>query len=390
MGDFTFYEFFCGGGMARAGLGPHWTCLFANDFDAKKGASYVRNWGAQDLALKDVGALEAQELPGQAHLAWASFPCQDLSLAGMGAGLGGERSSAFWPFWRLVRQLRREGRAPPLIVLENVCGALTSHRGADFRALCVALSEAQYRFGAVVVDAIEFVPQSRPRLFLIAAATLLSIPGGLLDDHGCAKWHPAALREAQAGLSLEAKRAWAWWRLPEPRRRNVGLIDLIEDEPNGVSWRTPAQIERLLSLMSEVNLEKVDAARKANRRLVGAVYRRTRRDREGGKLQRAEVRFDDIAGCLRTPAGGSSRQSLIIVEGNRLRSRLLSAREAARLMGLPDAYHLPPRYNDAYHLVGDGVVVPVVRHLAEHILEPILRANVAAPVAWPPRRARRA
>jgi DNA (cytosine-5)-methyltransferase 1 len=46
-------------------------------------------------------------------------------------------------------------------------------------------------------------------------------------------------------------------------------------------------------------------------------------------------------------------------------------------MGLPDGYVLPERYNDAYHLVGDGVAPPVVRHLAEHILEPILRARPA-------------
>jgi DNA (cytosine-5)-methyltransferase 1 len=390
MGGFTFYEFFCGGGMARAGLGPHWTCLFANDFDAKKAASYARNWGAGDLALKDVAAVEARELPGQADLAWASFPCQDLSLAGMGAGLAGERSGAFWPFWRLVRQLRGEGRAPSLIVLENVCGALTSHGGADFRALCATLNEAQYNFGALVVDAVEFVPQSRPRLFLIAAAASLRIASDLIADGACVKWHPAALCEAQMGLSLEAKRAWLWWRLPEPPPRNAGLIDLIEDAPNSVSWRTPAETDRLLSLMSEVNLEKVSAARSAKRRLVGAIYRRTRRDRDGGRVQRAEVRFDDIAGCLRTPAGGSSRQSLVIVEGERVLSRLLSAREAARLMGLPDSYELPERYNDAYHLVGDGVVVPVVRHLSEHIFEPILRANFASVEILPTQRARRA
>ena len=39
-----FYEFFAGGGMVRAGLGPGWSCLFANDIDPKKAASYARNW----------------------------------------------------------------------------------------------------------------------------------------------------------------------------------------------------------------------------------------------------------------------------------------------------------------------------------------------------------
>ena len=99
--------------MARSGLGPRWNCLFANDFDAKKADSYARNWGAGALVVKDVRAIEAAEIHGRAALAWASFPCQDLSLAGMGAGLDSGRSSAFWPFWRLMRQLREQDRAPP-------------------------------------------------------------------------------------------------------------------------------------------------------------------------------------------------------------------------------------------------------------------------------------
>ena len=41
----SYYEFFAGGGMARAGLGPEWSCLFANDVDVKKGATYKANWG---------------------------------------------------------------------------------------------------------------------------------------------------------------------------------------------------------------------------------------------------------------------------------------------------------------------------------------------------------
>ena len=99
------------------------------------------------------------------------------------------------------------------------------------------------------------------------------------------------------------------------------------------------------------------------RRTVGTIYRRTRPDEQGTKRQRAEVRFDEIAGCLRTPAGGSSRQTILVVEGRKVRSRLLSTREAARLMGLSDDYRLPERYNEAYHVCGDGVCVPVVRHL---------------------------
>jgi DNA (cytosine-5)-methyltransferase 1 len=88
----TFYEFFAGGGMARAGLGDHWKCLFANDIDEKKCGTYAANWGGSHLKVGDVAALTTADLPGRADLAWASFPCQDLSLAGAGAGLKGDRS----------------------------------------------------------------------------------------------------------------------------------------------------------------------------------------------------------------------------------------------------------------------------------------------------------
>src|SRR5690348_1330207 len=120
-----FYEFFAGGGMARAGLGDAWECVFANDIDEKKTASYTANWGNDHLKIGDVAALTTADLPGRADLAWASFPCQDLSLAGAYAGLKGERSGTFWPFWELMKALAEEDRAPSIIVLENVCGALT-------------------------------------------------------------------------------------------------------------------------------------------------------------------------------------------------------------------------------------------------------------------------
>lgn len=149
---------------------------------------------------------------------------------------------------------------------------------------------------------------------------------------------------------------------------------MIEDDPVGVEWHTQSETAKLLRMMSDINSEKVSEAKGAGRRMVGAVYKRTRRDDVGRKVQRAEIRFDDIAGCLRTPAGGSSRQVIVIVEGKSVRSRLISPRETARLMGLPDSYRLPTNYNEAYHLTGDGVAVPVVRHLARYILEPLVSA----------------
>lgn len=368
----AFYEFFAGAGMARAGLGDRWLCLFANDFDQKKAATYRLNWGEDNFVCSDVREVKTTDLARPADLSWASFPCQDLSLAGGGAGLKGERSGTFWPFWDLMTALVAEGRAPSMIVLENVCGTLTSHSGKDFTAICRALSDGGYRFGALIVDAVLFVPQSRPRLFIIAIRRDVDMPATLTGDAAGGDFHPRRLRSAYRRLPKALQDDWIWWRFDPPPLRDTGFAALVEDEPIGVAWHTPEETRALLAMMSDLNLKKVRAAEQKGRRVVGTIYKRTRRDEVGRRVQRAEVRFDDIAGCLRTPAGGSSRQVVLVVHGRKVRSRLISSRETARLVGLPEEYVLPDNYNEAYHLTGDGVVVPVVRFLAARIFEPIL------------------
>jgi DNA (cytosine-5)-methyltransferase 1 len=378
----SFYEFFAGGGMARAGLGTDWTCLFANDFDAKKGKTYRDNYPDENvLRVGDVRTIKAIDLPEQADLIWGSFPCQDLSLAGGGAGLKGERSGTFYPFWDIVKGLVAEGRGPKLVALENVLGTLTSHSGRDFEAICRTFTDAGYWYGALVINASLFVPQSRPRLFIVGVRADIEIDPILLTPEPVAPFHTAALQRAFARVSKAAQRKMIWWNVPAPARRNSTFAELIEENPASVSWHSDDERDRLIEKMSSVNKAKLEAAKRAGRRMVGCVYKRTRVDERGVKVQRAEVRFDDVAGCLRTPAGGSSRQVIIVVDGKRVRSRLISSKETARLMGLDEDYILPDNYNEAYHLTGDGVAVHVVRHLAEQLFEPLLGLKEATRIA---------
>ena len=144
---------------------------------------------------------------------------------------------------------------------------------------------------------------------------------------------------------------------------------LIDEEPEGVNWHSASETKRLLGMMSEVNRAKVDCVMSTGEARVGFLYKRMR---EG--QQRSEVRFDGIAGCLRTPGGGSSRQTIVVVEGKKIRSRLLSPREAARLMGLLDTFKLPGTYNEAYKAMGDGVAATVVTALGEQLLLPLVQA----------------
>lgn len=368
MSTFTYYDFFAGVGLAELGLDSNsWSCVWSNDIDPKKFAIYAQNFDADNYHLGDIAEVSSNMIPASADMAWASFPCQDLSLAGWRRGLDARRSGTFWAFHRIMSELHQQNLRPPLIVIENVMGLLY---GTNFSGLCEALSELDMQFGAVVIDAKHFVPQSRPRVFVVAVDNAIDVSSLVSDMPTSRTWTPRPVINAWSSISPRSRESWRWWQLPQVFERVQAVSELIENEPTQVVWHTQQETEKLLSLMSTVNLEKVEQAQRRGNRRVGFLYKRTRSDG-----QRAEVRFDGIAGCLRTTYGGSSRQTVMIVEGGSVRSRLLSPREAARLMGVPDEFNLNGRYNETYRAMGDGVAVPAVAWLSEQLLIPLANTS---------------
>lgn len=385
---FRYYEFFAGAGMARAGLGDGWQCLFANDCDDLKQTSYADNWAGEAIDKRDVALVRADDLEGLADLAWASFPCQDLSQAGAKMGIGesgGEdvtRSGAVWPFLDIIRDLGDEGRHPVLLAIENVVGLLNANGGADFRTLCAALGNVGYRFGAVVADASYFVPQSRPRVFMIAARREVPLPSALHGELPKDPWHTQILLRARASLPAAEAANWVWWAPGDPpASKEVKLTDII-DVSNDVDWNTAEETNRLIGMMAKPQLDRLAAAKAADRMMIGSLYLRMRPNGKGGNVQRAEIAFGDTLGCLRTPKGGASRPRIVVVDGDRVRTRLVTTREAASLMGLDEDFKLPETYEDCFRLIGDGVVPAVVRFLANRLLEP-LASHARAIVTWP-------
>lgn len=360
-----FLEFFAGGGMARQGLSGLFDCAFANDFDPMKCSTYRSNFPDDAINEGDIWDLDASALPA-ASLAWASFPCQDLSLAGERRGLNAPRSGAFWGFWNVIEKLG--DRAPRTLTIENVAGLLSSHNGRDFSALITQLADAGYRVGAMLIDAAMFSPQSRQRLFIVAHKGKLT--PSLVADQPDAIYHPAALCSAVDALPDQTRLAWVWWRLPYPPKRNADLAALLDRNPPDSAWRSDADATKLLAQMAPLHRQRVEAALAEGKWRAGAVFRRIREEKDG-RVQRAEIRYDGMAGCLRTPAGGSSKQLLLITESGRARLRPLLAKEAARLMGCDETYRLPDGETAALKVLGDGVSVPVVRWLGQHLLAPL-------------------
>lgn len=346
-------DFFAGSGLVSHALAPYFKEAWANDICPKKAAVFKANHADAPFALSSITCVNGKSLP-PAFLSWASFPCQDLSLAGNGKGIRAERSGLVWEWLRVMDEMSER---PPLLAVENVVGLVSANGGANYRQLHEALTKRGYKVGAVLLDAIHWLPHSRPRIFVIALDARGILPHQCVTDRPT--WaQPSSIQKAAAGL-----KGWVWWKLPEPGERSLRLSDIVD-------FSLPCHDVS----MSRKNLAMIPAAHLRKLQSCGLLavpgYKRIR-----NKRQVLELRFDDAAGCLRTPAGGSSRQYLVIRHKAEWRTRVLSPREAARLMGAPESYHLPGSLNDGYKAMGDAVAVPVADFLAKHLLSPLAEAQ---------------
>lgn len=353
------HEFFAGSGLVAYGLQGMFAPVWANDISEQKAAVYEANFGIEHFELGDIKEIRGWNLPF-AHLSWASFPCQDLSLAGSLGGIHASRSGLVWEWLRILDEMDRK---PKILLLENVVGLLSANDGNDYRVLHAALVERGFDCGAIVVNASHFVPQSRPRVFVIAVQHTNTIPSELVGSGPCWLHNKAAI---ELGHSLPG---WIWWKAEKPPRRNEVLKGIVEDT-------APFDKDNVLSLVPEHHKAMLDG----HDTVYATGYRRTRNGQ-----QQLELRFDGIAGCLRTPKGGSSRQYLVIKKDGETHARLLTVREAARLMGVPDSFILPGSYNDGYKAMGDAVAMPVAQFIGERFLTKIAEALYPLTVSGPRR-----
>jgi len=366
----TFCEFFAGIGLVGEGLRPSgWACVYANDLNPRKQELYeALNGRSPHYHLEDVNrtAEVVARIPGRPALATASFPCVDLSLAGHYRGLDGRESSTFFAFAEVLRELG--ARRPPLVLLENVPGFLTSRGGRDFVTAAETLAGLGYRLDALVLDARHFTPQSRRRVFVVGAAE--EVPVAARPAPGPGPVRPSTLVKVLTTLRLPT--GWLNLDLPDPPERGLRLEDVI-DLDDAQEWWNTTEVERHYRMMSGEHRRQVDALRRGLFPRVGTAFRRVRRDG-----QRAEVRFDGLAGCLRTPRGGSGKQIVVAVDAGRLRMRWMSPREYARLQGAPD-FPLAGGRNQQLFGFGDAVCVPAIRWVDRHMLTPLYESAGAAP-----------
>lgn len=362
-------EFFAGVGLVRCGLEQAGIeVVWANDIEPTKLAVYAANFDASHYRLDDVRNIKGGDIP-TVDLAAASFPCVDLSLAGNRRGLSGEQSGLFYEFTRILGEM--QPRLPPVVLVENVASFVSSHRGEDLRAAVSNLNSLGYVCDLLILDARSFTPQSRPRLFMIGTLGRIAP-----ESHRAAD--PS--RPAPVAAFMQANRDLLLQQLPLPAPPQTGhSIDSIVEQlqRSDQRWWGDERLGNFVQSLSPLQSQRLGRLRTGPRLAWRTAYRRTRFGRAVW-----EIRNDDIAGCLRTARGGSSRQAVVEAGRDAVRVRWMTPREYARLQGAPEDFDFSPVSEaQALYGFGDAVCVPLIRWLAEHALVPSAAALPSAAAA---------
>lgn len=364
-------EFFAGIGLVRQALQPLGVeVVWANDIEKIKRASYAANHDATHFQLGDVREVRGADLPPGIDLATSSFPCVDLSVAGNRVGLLGTQSGMFWEFARVLQEM---GEARPRVVLlENVHGFATSHGGQDLAEALRALHQLGYSCDVFAINARHFVPQSRPRMFVVGVRGELPTDARVgvppVTDARPIWVQRIFARHADLGLHHVPLPA-----LPAGPSDLTGYLD--ELDAADPLWWEPKRLTAFLASLSPLQAARLELLRLGDTTAFRTAYRRTRNG-----VAVWELRADGIAGCLRTTGGGSSKQALVEVGAGSVTVRWMTPREYARLMGAGDYELHASTPNQALAGFGDAVVVDVIRWIGEHYLIPALR-HAAVPQA---------
>ncbi|MGG6265461.1 DNA cytosine methyltransferase [Leptolyngbya sp. AN03gr2] len=368
----TAADFFAGIGLVSFALEKQgWQTSYAVDYSKEKQKIYRAHFGTKPYHLANVQDVRGADIP-PVTLIHASFPCTDVSVAGSRGGINVGESVAFWEFVRILREMLELRKLPPLLMLENVEGLLTSGGGKDLAEILQLLNSIGYTVDLLLIDAAYFVPQSRVRLFVIGSLHNQPL-NSLAQEFALNDSSDARPKKIADFIRANPQIRWSIRNLPMLPERVLQLEDVID---SSAQWWSRDRADYLFSQMFERHQQIIHRMMAADRWSYGTVFRRMRQ-RDGIKQSTAELRTDGLAGCLRTPKGGSARQILVRAGNGQFDVRLINEIESARLMGAED-YILPATLslNEALFGFGDAVCVPAIEWIAKHYLNPMLNEMV--------------
>jgi len=344
-------SFFSGIGGVSEGLSDRWETTWANDNCPSKVAIHQANHNSF-IDSRSIYDVPLKSIP-DGQLLSSTFPCTNTSAAGNRRGLLGIKSSVVY---RYLEILKEKGGADtiPSTFIENPTGLIARNQGNDLRDIVRRFNDLGYAVTTIVVDAKHFVPQSRPRLFVIAIKDSNSyvplysaVKDGLLNDK--AKY-PNPLRrwlKKNSDLNLVIRPTDD---LPE---RTIQLTDVIDLSGGECAPEFTAELIRLMAPKNTALFHKLIQSPSIS---IATVARRGRKDVQGKSFNATELSVSGLAPCQRPYSGGSSRTWVLVAGQGKCKFKVVTPRESARLMGFPDSFQLPQSAKAAYTATGDAVV----------------------------------
>ena len=220
-------------GLERAGMEVVFQC--ENNRDCQK----ILDLHWPNIAgHHDIQSLHGSVLPAEIDLLVGGFPCQDLSVAGARAGLAGERSGLFFEFARLAEEVH-----PQFLLIENVPGLLSSHKGQDMGTVVGTLADLGYGWAYRVLDAQFFgVAQRRHRVFIVGCLGDARGAAEVLFESAGSTGDPPARREPGKGItgSLTGGAKSSSCGNPDDNRAQGALAFHVTQDPISETEFTPA------------------------------------------------------------------------------------------------------------------------------------------------------
>lgn len=432
-----FIDLFAGIGGIRLGLelaaqemGYTTQCVFTSEIKPHAITVLKQNHPTEDI-FGDITTVDAQkDIADDFDIVCAGFPCQAFSAAGNRDGFADTRGTLFFDVERIIR-----ARKPKGVILENVEGLINHDKGNTLNVIIRNLKAAGYSVSYSVLNSKNFgVPQERKRVYIVGVRKDISKKAVSLIDfnetHSClgdvleqgketssSPFVKLLLKQYSIkellGKSIKDKRGGSdnihSWDLEikgnlskdekellnrlMTERRKKKWADII-----GIKWMDgmPLTKEQIEQFYKHTNLQKmldhltqcgylrfehpkqqVEERHKAPNGKVVTTYRRVSDPTKpkGYNIVAGKLSFEvskvlspnDVAPTL----VATDMQHLYVADGDGLRT--LTLREGLRLFGYPETYKFDIDKSDGYDLLGNTVVVPVIKSIAERLIKIIYK-----------------
>ena len=308
--EITFIDLFCGIGgfrLALESLGAR--CVFSCDKDRQARKTYQANFGEEPEG--DITTIAADSIP-DFNILCGGFPCQPFSIAGKQRGFKDTRGTLFFEIVRIVK-----AKQPEVVFLENVPNLARHDNGNTLRVILDTLDGLGYNVHYQVLNAAYYgVPQIRKRIYFV-----------------CFR------KDLQVDFSF-----------PKPTFEDVAVEDYLEEN---VDEKYYLDINSITFYKPDTDVRQLDTYRMG---YIGSIS-------QGRRVYGVKGCAPTFVVSARGPAGSTEAY---YING---RVRRLTPYESKRIMGFPDDFIFPVKEERIYQQLGNSVAVPVVRMIAEKIME---------------------